>query len=67
MKQVPSVPYTALPDLTDAERIDLADIAAYLGTLKGAGATVAVVEYYNIARDHYFMSASPAEIPYSRW
>ena len=47
---------------TELDSIDLADIAAYLGTLKGAGATVAVVEYYNIARDHYFMSASPAEI-----
>ena len=41
---------------------NLADIAAYLGTLQGAPAAVAVVEFYNAARDHYFISASVAEI-----
>ena len=43
----------------------LADIAAYLGTFGGAAATVAVVEFYNAARDHYFMSAAPRRSPIS--
>jgi hypothetical protein len=38
------------------------DLAAYLGSLLGTPATVAVVEFYSAARDHYFMSASPQEI-----
>ncbi|MFO1305472.1 MAG: c-type cytochrome [Burkholderiales bacterium] len=41
---------------------DMADIAAYLGTFKSTSSTATVVEFYNVARDHYFMSASPAEI-----
>ncbi len=41
---------------------NLQDIAAYLGTFVAAPATVAVVEFYHAARDHYFMSAAPAEI-----
>jgi hypothetical protein len=47
---------------TELDSAQLADIAAYLGTFKGAAATVAVVEFYNAARDHYFMSSSAAEI-----
>lgn len=47
---------------TELDSLDLADIAAYLGTFKSTAATVAVVEFYNVARDHYFMSASAAEI-----
>jgi cytochrome c553 len=47
---------------TVLDGVDLADVAAYLGTLKSSSATVAVVEFYNVARDHYFMSAAPAEI-----
>ncbi len=41
---------------------NLADIAAYLGTFAGAPATVPVVEFYNGARDHYFISTAAAEI-----
>jgi hypothetical protein len=40
----------------------LADIAAYLGTFTTGAATVTVVEFYSVARDHYFMSASAQEI-----
>jgi len=47
---------------TELNGAQLADIAAYLGTFKSAGTTVAVVEFYNAARDHYFMSSSAAEI-----
>jgi len=47
---------------TELDSIDLADIAAYLGTFKSAAPTVAVVEFYNVARDHYFMTASSTEI-----
>ena len=47
---------------TELDGAQLADIAAYLGTFKGAAATVAVVEFYDAARDHYFMSSSAAEI-----
>jgi hypothetical protein len=47
---------------TELDNTDLADIAAYLGTFKSTAATVAVVEFYNVASDHYFMSASSAEI-----
>jgi hypothetical protein len=41
---------------------ELADIAAYLGTFGTSAATVTVVEFYSIARDHYFMSAAAQEI-----
>lgn len=40
----------------------IADIAAYLGTFGGNASTVAVVEFYNLARDHYFISAAAQEI-----
>jgi cytochrome c553 len=39
-----------------------ADIAAYLATVAGAPVAVDVVEFYTAARDHYFISASIAEI-----
>jgi cytochrome c553 len=48
--------------MTELDSVDLADIAAYLGTFKSTSATIAVVEFYNIARDHYFMSGAAAEI-----
>jgi cytochrome c553 len=49
--------------LTELDSTDLADIAAYLATFKGTqDAIVTVVEFYSVARDHYFMSASAAEI-----
>ncbi|MEO8135659.1 MAG: cytochrome c [Betaproteobacteria bacterium] len=49
-----------IPDtLTSA---NLQDIAAYLGTFLGATVTINVVEFYQPSRDHYFMSASAAEI-----
>lgn len=41
---------------------DMADVAAYLGTFTAGSATVTVVEFYAVARDHYFMSASAQEI-----
>jgi hypothetical protein len=41
---------------------NLQDIAAYLGTFLAATATVDVVEFYQVTLDHYFMSASAAEI-----
>lgn len=41
---------------------NLQDIAAYLGTFVAAPANIPVVEFYNAARDHYFMSAAVAEI-----
>ncbi len=41
---------------------DLQDIAAYLGTFVAAPSTINVVEFYSMARDHYFMSAATAEI-----
>jgi hypothetical protein len=47
---------------TELDGTDLADIAAYLGTFKSTAATVAVVEFYDAVRDHYFMSSSAAEI-----
>ncbi|MFO1413467.1 MAG: c-type cytochrome [Burkholderiales bacterium] len=49
-----------IPQLLTAA--NLADIAAYLGTFATAPASVPVVEFYNAARDHYFISAAPAEI-----
>jgi Cytochrome C oxidase, cbb3-type, subunit III/Repeat of unknown function (DUF5648) len=49
-----------IPDTLTAA--NLQDIAAYLGTFLGAAATVNVVEFYQPLRDHYFMSASAAEI-----
>lgn len=49
-----------IPSLLSAS--DLADIAAYIGTFAGTRAQVTVVEFYNAAQDHYFISASPAEI-----
>ena len=47
---------------TELDSVDLADIAAYLATFATASGTVAVVEFYHVARDHYFMSASAAEM-----
>jgi cytochrome c553 len=41
---------------------NLQDIAAYLGTFVAAPVNITVVEFYNAARDHYFMSAATAEI-----
>jgi hypothetical protein len=41
---------------------DQADIATYLAAFAGTPPTVGVVEFYNIAQDHYFMTAAPAEI-----
>ena len=41
---------------------NLQDIAAYLGTFVAAPVNIIVVEFYHAARDHYFMSAAPAEI-----
>ena len=41
---------------------DQADVAAYLATFAGTPITVGVVEYYNAAQDHYFITAAPAEI-----
>ena len=41
---------------------NLQDIAAYLGTFVAAPTTADVVEFYNVARDHYFMSAAAGEI-----
>jgi len=48
---------------------DLVDLAAFIATLPGASpgpppplATVTVVEYYDAAQDHYFITAAPAEI-----
>jgi hypothetical protein len=41
---------------------DQADIAAYLATFTGAPVTVTVVEFYNVAQDHYFMTAAASEI-----
>ena len=50
-----------IPDLFTAS--DLADIAAYLGTLLSSTTkTVPVVEYYNAAQDHYVISTAPQEI-----
>jgi hypothetical protein len=49
-----------IPTLLSAS--DRADVAAYLGTFGGAPATVTVVEFYNRAQDHYFITAAPAEI-----
>ena len=40
----------------------MADIAAYLGTFVTGATTVTVVEFYSVARDHYFMSAAAQEI-----
>lgn len=48
-----------IPGLLSAS--DQADIAAYLGTF-GAPSPVTVVEFYNAAQDHYFISDSAAEI-----
>jgi cytochrome c553 len=50
--------------LTTYSQADLRDIAAYLATLVPATgpATTPVVEFYNAARDHYFISAAPDEI-----
>jgi hypothetical protein len=39
----------------------LTDIAAYLGTYTSTS-TVSVIEFYDVARDHYFISASAPEI-----
>lgn len=41
---------------------NLADLAAYLGTFLNGPATISVVEYYNAGQDHYFITASAAEI-----
>jgi hypothetical protein len=41
---------------------DQADVAAYLATFGGTPVTVGVVEFYNRAQDHYFITAAPAEI-----
>lgn len=42
---------------------DIADIAAYLGVIaQTSGTSTPVVEFYNAAQDHYFITASPAEI-----
>lgn len=41
---------------------DKADIAAYLATFDGAPADWAVIEFYNAAQDHYFITASTTEI-----
>jgi hypothetical protein len=49
-----------IPSVLTAQ--NLADIAAYLGTFASAPATVAAVEFYNAARDHYFISTSAAEV-----
>jgi hypothetical protein len=49
---------------TTLTQTDLADLAAYIGTFAAPvpAAPVDVVEFYNAGRDHYFMSAAPAEI-----
>jgi hypothetical protein len=47
---------------TELDSVALADIAAYLATFKSTSATIAVVEFYNVSRDHYFMSGAAAEI-----
>ncbi|MEP7207121.1 MAG: c-type cytochrome [Casimicrobiaceae bacterium] len=52
-----------LQDLLDSA--DLADIAAYLGTVPGGGAgngKIAIVEYYHAGFDHYFMTGIAVEI-----
>ena len=41
---------------------DQADIAAYLATFAGVPVTLPVIEFYDAAQDHYFMTAAPAEI-----
>jgi len=41
---------------------DLSDLAAYIGTFLAAPATTPVVEYYDAAQDHYFITAAAAEI-----
>jgi hypothetical protein len=41
---------------------DQADVAAYLATFAATPVTVPVVEFYNAAQDHYFVTAAPAEI-----
>jgi len=41
---------------------DQADVAAYLGTFAGTPVAAPVIEFYDAAQDHYFMTASPAEI-----
>ena len=41
---------------------DKSDIAAYLATFLASPAIVPVVEFYNASQDHYFISASAAEI-----
>jgi hypothetical protein len=49
-----------IPDTLSTGQI--ADIAAYLGTFTTSPATVTVVEFYSVARDHYFMSAAAQEV-----
>ncbi|MDQ6618624.1 MAG: c-type cytochrome [Pseudomonadota bacterium] len=42
---------------------DIANVAAYLGTIGGAApAKIAIVEYYHAGFDHYFMTGIAAEI-----
>jgi Cytochrome C oxidase, cbb3-type, subunit III/Repeat of unknown function (DUF5648) len=41
---------------------NLQDLAAYLGTFVAPPPAVPIVEFYSIARDHYFMSAYASEI-----
>lgn len=60
--QRPGSAMAYLQDLLNST--DLADIAAYLGTVKGGGAPgkVTIVEYYHAGFDHYFMTGIAAEI-----
>jgi hypothetical protein len=54
-------PHDAIIEIaTDDGTLSL-DLAG-TGTLGGTSATASVVEYYNAALDHYFMTASPAEM-----
>jgi len=41
---------------------DKADLAAYIATFASSSATITLVEFYNAAQDHYFMSSALAEI-----
>jgi len=48
--------------VTELTASQIADVAAYLGTFTTGVATVDVIEFYDVAQDHYFISANPAEI-----
>ncbi len=60
--QRPGSPMAYLQEILDTG--DIANVAAYLGTVQGGGAPamVPVVEYWHAGFDHYFMTAAAGEI-----